>query len=177
MSRFILATFLALLLATMCEASFILPIPLPFDDGPAKFALWTAAATTKQIEADRKLYYALEEQLRTLPESKLKALFGTAQVSFPLGYALPVHHHSAVGLSGKGYQGKERSYFIPIADLGGILVFPLGDRNFVSAIALYLKTDSAFIALHNSSDYLVRRAWELKRTEAIQKHIKEILSK
>jgi hypothetical protein len=177
MSRFITIAFAALLLAATCQASLNLPIPLPLDDGPSKSALWTAADTVKQIEADRKPYWALEEQLRTLPESKLKALFGASQVALPAGYALPIHHHSSVGLSGLGYRGQERSYFIPIADLGGVLVFPLGDKDFVSAVALYLKTDSGFIALRGSSDYPARRAWELQRTKAIRKHIQQVLSK
>jgi len=177
MNGFFSITFAALLLAATCHASLDLPIPLPLNDSPSKFALWTAAATAKQIEADRKPYWALEEQLKALPESKLKTLFGASQEMLPPGYALPVHHHSGVGFSGLGYRGQERSYFIPIADLGGVLVFPLGDKDFVSAVALYLKTDSDFVALRSSSDYPARRAWELQRTETIRKHIQEVLSK
>jgi hypothetical protein len=70
-----------------------------------------------------------------------------------------------------------RAYFLPIGDLGGLLVFPFGDRDFISAVVLYLKTDSEFVALRGASDYPARRAWELQRTDRIRKQIQDALSK
>jgi hypothetical protein len=182
MNRHFVRSFVALLIASTCQASVLVGLTLPFDDAPSKQSLWTDAATSKQIESDRKSYYALEEQLRTLPESKLQALFGAPKdvrqlTGPPAGYALPVHHHSAVGFSGLGYRGDMRAYFLPIADLGGLLVFPFGDRDFTSAVVLYLKTDSEFVALHAASDYPARRAWEVSHTDRLRKYIQEALSK
>lgn len=165
----------AFLLAATCHASLLIQIPVPLDDPDAKFELWAESASAEQIDGDRSNYQAIEEQLRTLPESRLKDLFGASQEVLPAGYALPVHHHSGVGFSGLGYRGGERSYFLPIANLGGLLVFPLGDKDYVSALVIYLKTDAEFVALRTSADYLARRAWEVARTEALKKHIEQVL--
>ena len=160
-----------------CLASVLQSIPLPLDDGAAKLAVWNAAGTTEQIKADRIPYWALEEQLRKLPESKLKALFGASVEAVPAGYVLPVQQHASVGFSGLGYRGQMRSYFIPIADLGGVLVYPCGDQDFISAVVLFLKTDADFIVLRTASDYPARRTWDLRRTEAMRKHIQAVLRK
>ena len=157
-------------------------LSLPFDDARSKNVLCTDAATSKQIESDRKSYYALEEQLRILPESKLQALFGVPKDVQPLtgppaGYALPIHHPSGVGFSGLGYRGGMRAYFLPIGDFGGLLVYPYGAGGFIAAVVLYLKTDPEFVALLGASDYPARRAWELQRTNAVRKQIQDALSK
>jgi len=177
MKHFILIAFASLLFAVTCEAGVIIGIGLPFDDRAAKLAVETNLITAKQIEADRQQYDAIEEQLRNLPESKLKALFGASQDTVPKGYALPAHHSEFASFSGLGYQGGERSYFIPIANLGGILVFPYGNDDRIASVTLYLKTDSRFTALRSSADYPARRAWDLQHTEAVRKHIQEVLSK
>jgi hypothetical protein len=177
MKYFILIAFASLLLVVTCEASLLIGIPMPFDYRSAKLAIETNSITAKQIQADRQQYDAIEEQLRKLPESRLKVLFGASQDTIPKGYALPAHHSDSVGFSGLGYEGGGRSYFIPIADLGGLLVFPLGRDDYVSSVTLYLKTDAGFIALRSSADYPARRAWDLRHTEVVRKHIQGVLGK
>lgn len=182
MNRLLVRTFTALLIASTCRASVSITLSLPFDDEASKQALWRDAGTSKQIEADRKSYYALEEQLRALSESKLQALFGAAiDVQEPIGplasYALPVHHHSSVGFSGLGYRGDGRAYFLPIGDFGGLLVFPFGNGKSISDLVLYLKADSEFVPLRGASDYPARRAWEVRLTERLRKQIQAALSK
>lgn len=149
---------------------------MPFDDRAAKLAIWTNSITANQIEADRLQYDAVEGQLKKLPESRLKALFGAPQDDVPKEYVVPVHHRDMVSLPGY-YPGKMRSYFLPIANCGGILVFTFGDGNFIASVTLYLKTDSGFTPLRSSADYPARHAWDLQHTEIVRKYIQEVLNK
>src|SRR6476660_5001000 len=105
MNRLFVYIFAALVIASTCRGSIGFGLSLPLDDARSKYALCTNAATSKQIESDSKSYYALEEQLRILPESRLQALFGVPKEVQPLtgpppGYALPIHRPSGVGFSG-----------------------------------------------------------------------------
>jgi len=69
------------------------------------------------------------------------------------------------------------AYFLPVGEVGGLLVFPYGGRDFTSAVVLYLKTDSGFTALQKASDYPARRAWEIEHTGALRDYIQKVLSK
>jgi hypothetical protein len=169
-------TFASLFLGLACEAASVTGIPMPFDDRAAKLSVWTNSITAKQIEADRQQYDTIEEQLRKLPESRLKALFGAPQDDVPKEHAVPVHHRELVCLPGY-YPGKMRSYFLPISNFGGILVYTSGDGDFIASVTLYLKTDSGFTALRSSADYPARHTWDLQHTEVVRKHIQKVISK
>tara|TARA_R110002167_G_scaffold195709_2_gene398469 strand:+ start:1086 stop:1676 length:591 start_codon:yes stop_codon:yes gene_type:complete len=144
------------------QASLLLPIPSPQDDTALKYALWQEPAVASTLETERRELYELEEVLRTLKESQLKKVFGPEK---PLedSYVLPFCRHTAVGFSGLGYKGELKMYFLPIGNVGGVLVFPYGDRDFVSAVALYLKTDETFQPLRKQDSLEARQEWDHRR--------------
>lgn len=160
-----------LLLHATAVASVDVGIPVPFEEAEVKFALWRDEAIHEEMKVDRELQWQLRELLRNVGERRLKALFYPEQAFVPPGYVLPVHHHAGVGFSGMGYVADGASYFLGVGDIGGVLVFPYGAHDSVSAAALYLKVDSAFVPLRSRAVYARRRRWELERMEALRRYI------
>lgn len=156
------SVFAFLFLCLPAWASLSIEIPAAQDDNNLKYALWTDAKIAPDVEADRKQVYALEEHLRIMKESSLKKAFGPP-VALNDSYVLPFSRHTAVGFSGVGYQGNEQRYFLRIGDIGGILVFPYGDQDYVSAVAIYLKADDSFIPLKAENNIADRRKWDHKK--------------
>lgn len=149
-------------------------LPSPQDDATLKHLLWQDSLILPSVEIDREKLYKLEEVLRSCGESDLIRAFG------PVGaiddsYVLPCCRHAGVGFSGVGYKGKGNKYFLPIGDVGGVLVFPFGDRDLISTVALYLKTDGAFQPLKKPSDFMARREWELKKIDELKSIIRSAM--
>jgi len=149
-------------------------IPSPQDDADLKYSLWQDPVIAPTLESDRKTIYELEEMLHTSKESQLKAVFGPAK-ALDDSYVLPFCRHTGVGFSGLGYKGEEKMYFLPIGDIGGVLVFPYGDRDFISAVALYLKINDTFHPLKNRTDLKARREWDRKRFAQLETAILETI--
>jgi hypothetical protein len=168
--------FIAITLVAASHAQVMMPVPQPTDDSDARLATWTSKATSEEIASDREAYFEIEGELQKIRESQLATLFGGSLDTVPPGYALPVHRNPCVGFSGAGYRGGLQSYFIPIEDLGGILVWPYGHNDYVSEVVLYLKTDASFVPLRCVADYRPRRKWEIQRTGALQRRIREVLN-
>ena len=178
--------FALLLLSEQGFAGLSIGIPVPQDDIELKRSLWERADSRPQTEADFQSYFTLETSISKLSESKLLELFGP-KVPMPESgfshkvpdrdYVLPIHRPESVGFSGFGYEGDGKSYFLRIGDVGGALVFPYGREDHLSFVALYLKTDAAFIALKSLADLPARREWDKRRTSELQKFITDKLPK
>jgi hypothetical protein len=154
------------------HASLLIPIPMPQDDSSVKYSLWKDPAVAPTLEKDRMRDFDFEEEVRGCGEAELNRMFGPP-VALEDCYVLPFVEHAAVGFSGLGYQGNERSYFLPVGNIGGLLVFPLGGRDYVSAVAFYLKTDGDFRPLRKMGDLKARRAWDDKKLGELKAAILE----
>ena len=182
MNRLFVYIFAALVIASTCRGSIGFGLSLPLDDARSS----TRSAPTPQLPSKSSQTANPITRLRSSYESSLspgsRPYSGVPKEVQPLtgpppGYALPIHRPSGVGFSGLGYRGDMGAYFLPIGDSGGLLVYPCGAGDFISAVVLYLKTDPEFVALRGASDYPARRAWELQRTNALRKQIQDALSK
>lgn len=177
MKPFFAILFAVLFLRGICTASVILAIPEPYDDGPVKREVWYDLETNQQVMSDRARYNDLERRVGVLSEIELQVMFGPAKPVFPALLVLPVHHRSMVGFSSLGYRGTGEPYFLAIGEVGGLLVFPYGDGSFISAVALYLKTDDGFVPLQKRTDYAARSAWEIRRTDELRQEIEASFAK
>ena len=172
------------LLSAQGIAGLSIGIPAPQDDIELKRSLWNRPDSRPQTEADFKSYYTFETSILKLSESKLLELFGP-KIPMPEGgyphivpdrdYVLPIHRPNSVGFGGLGYAGDGKSYFLRIGEIGGALVFPYGREDGLSFVALYLKTDTAFLALKSLADLPARREWDKRRTSELQKFITDKL--
>ena len=147
-------------------------LPSPHDESALKASFWKDPKNASLVETNRKAIYDLEEILLTMKESEIIKRYGPTK-KLDDCYVLPFFRHRAVAFSGLGYKGNHEMYFLHIGEAGGVLVFPYGDRDFISAVALYLKTDESFISLKSQNDLTARRAWDQLKLAELSKIIRQ----
>lgn len=160
----------------VCSASLEISFDCTPDNVDAKVQIWGIEQNKAKIAAAREEHRAFCEALRSIGEGAFEPLFGKLSKETsgfelkraPLGYAVPLFESAGVGFSGYGYKGNLESRFYPVSDIGGVLMFPLGNGKFVSAVFIYLKIDDKFVPIRSTADYRARSDWDSAKLKLLR---------